>query len=53
MSIELELTTQIAIAKKDLEEAKKRTAIAQAELETTRKILMNIVSIIVNEVGER
>lgn len=53
MSTELELTTQIAIAKKDLEEAKKRTAIAQAELETTRKILMNIVSIIVNEVGDR
>ncbi len=53
MSTELELTTQIAIAKKDLEEAKKRTAIVQAELETTRKILMNIVSIIVNEVGDR
>lgn len=53
MSIELELTTQIAIAKKDLEEAKKRNAIVQAELETTRKILMNIVSIIVNEVGDR
>jgi hypothetical protein len=53
VSTELELTTQIAIAKKDLEEAKKRTAIVQAELETTRKILMNIVSIIVNEVGDR
>lgn len=53
MNTELELTTQLAIAKKDLEEAKKKTAIAQAELETTRRILMNIVSVIVNEVGER
>ncbi len=49
MSIELELNTQIAIAKKDLEEAKKRTAIVEAELETTRRILLNIVKVIVNE----